>query len=73
VTEPGSNCFKAKNLIVILGPTASGKTRLAVAAAELLGGEIISADSRQVFRLMDIAPARIWMSMALFRIISLMS
>lgn len=48
----------AANLIVILGPTASGKTRLAVAAAERLGGEIISADSRQVFRTMDIGTGK---------------
>jgi len=46
------------NLLVILGPTASGKTRLAVAAAEALGGEIISADSRQVFRRMDIGTGK---------------
>jgi tRNA dimethylallyltransferase len=48
----------APNLIVILGPTASGKTRLAVAAADRLGGEIISADSRQVFRTMDIGTGK---------------
>lgn len=46
------------NLLVILGPTACGKTRLAVAAAERLGGEIISADSRQVFRGMDIGSGK---------------
>jgi len=46
------------NLLVILGPTASGKTRLGVAAARLLGGEIISADSRQVFRGMDIGTGK---------------
>lgn len=46
------------NLIVILGPTASGKTRLAAAAAATLGGEIISADSRQVFRSMDIGTGK---------------
>jgi len=58
VTEPGSRSASAPNLIVILGPTASGKTRLAVAAAERLGGEIISADSRQVFRRMDIGTGK---------------
>ena len=47
-----------QNLLVILGPTASGKTRLAVAAARALGGEIISADSRQVFRRMDIGTGK---------------
>jgi tRNA dimethylallyltransferase len=44
--------------VVILGPTASGKTRLGVAAARLLGGEIISADSRQVFRGMDLGTGK---------------
>jgi tRNA dimethylallyltransferase len=43
---------------VILGPTASGKTRLAVGAARVLDGEIISADSRQVFRRMDIGTGK---------------
>ena len=46
------------NLLTILGPTASGKTRLAVALARDLGGEIISADSRQVFRGMDIGTGK---------------
>ena len=45
-------------LIVVLGPTASGKTRLGVQLAEQLGGEIISADSRQVFRGMDIGTGK---------------
>lgn len=48
----------AHNLLVILGPTACGKTRLAVAAARALGGEIISADSRQVFRRMDLGSGK---------------
>jgi tRNA dimethylallyltransferase len=46
------------NLLTILGPTASGKTRLAVALASELHGEIISADSRQVFRGMDIGSGK---------------
>ena len=46
------------NLLTILGPTASGKTRLAVTLASELGGEIISADSRQVFRGMDIGSGK---------------
>lgn len=46
------------NLLTILGPTASGKTRLAVALARLMDGEIISADSRQVFRGMDIGTGK---------------
>lgn len=45
-------------LISILGPTASGKTSLAIALAEDIDGEIISADSRQVYRLMDIGTGK---------------
>ncbi len=45
-------------MLVILGPTASGKTRLAVAVAARLNGEIISADSRQVYRGMDIGTGK---------------
>ncbi|SFC88546.1 tRNA dimethylallyltransferase [Flexibacter flexilis DSM 6793] len=45
-------------LITILGPTASGKTRLAVAVAQQLNGEILSADSRQVYRGMDIGTGK---------------
>jgi tRNA dimethylallyltransferase len=44
--------------IVILGPTASGKTRLGVGVAREVGGEIISADSRQVYRGMDIGTGK---------------
>ena len=47
-----------KKLIVILGPTASGKTHLAVQLAHQLNGEIISADSRQVYRGMDIGTGK---------------
>jgi tRNA dimethylallyltransferase len=44
--------------LVILGPTASGKTRLGVGIAREVGGEIISADSRQVFLGMDIGTGK---------------
>ncbi|KQM66193.1 tRNA dimethylallyltransferase [Pedobacter sp. Leaf216] len=46
------------NLIIILGATASGKTKLAVQVADALDGEIISADSRQVFKRMDIGTGK---------------
>lgn len=46
------------NLLVILGPTASGKTGLAVELARRIGGEIISADSRQVYRGMDLGTGK---------------
>ena len=52
--KPSSAC----NLLTILGPTASGKTSLAVKLAQELSGEIISADSRQVFRRMDIGTGK---------------
>ena len=45
-------------LLVITGPTASGKTRLAVAAARALNAEIIGADSRQVYRGMDLGTGK---------------
>ena len=46
------------DLITILGPTACGKTSLAVAVADCLDAEIISADSRQVYRGMDIGTGK---------------
>jgi tRNA dimethylallyltransferase len=45
-------------LLTVLGPTAAGKTRVAVAAARAVGGEIVSADSRQVYRGMDIGTGK---------------
>ncbi len=46
------------DLIVILGPTASGKTKLATELAYILDGEIISADSRQVYKGMDLGTGK---------------
>jgi tRNA dimethylallyltransferase len=46
------------DLLIITGPTASGKTSLAVAVARRLNGEIISADSRQVYRRMNIGTGK---------------
>jgi tRNA dimethylallyltransferase len=48
----------SKPLVVILGPTAVGKTELAIQVAEHLGGEIVSADSRLFYRGMDIGTAK---------------
>lgn len=45
-------------VLLIVGPTAVGKSRLALLLAEKLGGEIISADSRQIYRFMDIGTAK---------------
>lgn len=48
-----------KPLIVLTGPTAVGKTRLSISLAKAVDGEIISADSMQVYRNMDIGSAKI--------------
>ena len=45
-------------LLCVLGPTASGKTKYAVRLAREMNGEIISADSRQVYRGMDIGTGK---------------
>lgn len=49
---------KKKKIIVIAGPTAVGKSKLALSIAKAIGGEIISADSMQVYRGMDIGTAK---------------
>ena len=46
------------SVVVVTGPTASGKTGLGIAIAERFGGEIINADSMQVYRYMDIGSAK---------------
>lgn len=48
-----------KPLIILTGPTAVGKTALSIRLAKAIGGEIISADSMQVYRYMDIGSAKI--------------
>lgn len=53
--EKGTDAVK---LLIILGPTASGKTELAVRLAESCGAEIVNADSMQVYRRMDIGAAK---------------
>ena len=47
-----------KNIICIAGPTASGKTALAVELAKMLDGEVVSCDSMQVYKRMDIGTAK---------------
>lgn len=49
----------SERLIVIVGPTASGKSELAIKIAKKVGGEIISADSRQIYRGMDIGTGKV--------------
>lgn len=47
-----------RRVVVLVGPTASGKTAVSLPLAERLGAEIISADSRQIYRYMDIGTAK---------------
>ena len=49
---------EAQKLLAVVGPTAVGKSALAVRLASELGGEVVSADSRQVYRYMDIGTAK---------------
>ena len=51
--------MSSKKIIAILGPTASGKSALAVKIAKKFGGEVISVDSRQVYKGMDIGTGKI--------------
>lgn len=53
------NIHNKPPLIVLTGPTAVGKTKLSIALAKAVGGEIISADSMQVYQRMDIGSAKI--------------
>lgn len=58
LNPPSSVLRLPPRVLVIAGPTASGKSELAVEMAEALGGEIVGADSRQVYRHMDIGTAK---------------
>lgn len=49
----------AEKILVVTGPTATGKTALSVELAKKLGGEIVSADSMQIYRGMDIGTAKV--------------
>ncbi|HJX60871.1 MAG TPA: isopentenyl transferase family protein, partial [Thermodesulfobacteriota bacterium] len=45
-------------MVILLGPTGVGKSKLAIELAEAFGGEILSADSMQVYRYLDIGTAK---------------
>jgi tRNA dimethylallyltransferase len=58
MTNDGRRTADEPALVVIVGPTAAGKTALSIELAAMLGGEIVSADSRQIYRGMDIGTAK---------------
>ena len=51
--------IEKKKIIVILGPTASGKSNLAIKVAKKFNGEIISSDSRQIYKKLNIGSNKI--------------
>jgi tRNA dimethylallyltransferase len=51
--------YKANKVLVILGPTATGKTDLALELAKKYNGELISSDSRQVYKKLDIGTGKL--------------
>src|SRR5580704_1520593 len=55
----GRLCGVAERVIAVLGPTAAGKSELALRLAEDVGGEIINADSMQLYAGMDIGTAKL--------------
>ena len=57
-TSPPADASHQDRLVAIVGPTASGKSALALCLAQRLGGEIVGADSRQIYRHMDIGTAK---------------
>src|SRR5881409_3776415 len=60
VTSPcTSDTEQRPTVLAVVGPTATGKSELAVALAQRLGGEIVNADSMQLYRGMDIGTAKL--------------
>jgi tRNA dimethylallyltransferase len=57
-SSPSSGTMQKEKVIVILGPTSSGKTALSIELAQKFGGEIVSADSRQVYRGMNLGTGK---------------
>ena len=53
------NLAKKNKVVVILGPTSSGKSDVAIFLAKKFGGEVISADSRQVYKGMDLGTGKV--------------
>ncbi len=54
----GNSADRQRRILALVGPTASGKTRVGIALARALGGEVVSVDARQIYRHMDIGTAK---------------
>lgn len=59
VRLPPEAQMKKPKVVIVVGPTASGKTALSIALAKRFSGEVISADSRQIYRKLDIGTAKV--------------
>lgn len=57
--EPNAPPVAAPEFLAVAGPTCTGKTRLSLQVAKALGGEIVSMDSRQIYRGMDVGTAKV--------------
>ena len=58
--QPGESAInRLPKVVLVLGPTASGKSDVAIAIARAHSGEIVSADSRQVYRGLDIGTGKV--------------
>ena len=58
-SSPSSGTMKKERIIVVLGPTSSGKTALSIELAKKFASEIVSADSRQVYKGMDLGTGKV--------------
>ena len=58
MSDPPSRARARRAVVVVAGPTAAGKTALAIELALRFGGEIVNADSMQVYRYLDIGTAK---------------
>lgn len=58
MTAPGASAAERPRVVALVGPTAGGKTELAVALAQRVDAEIVSVDSRQVYRRLDVGTAK---------------
>lgn len=58
-SSPGPGVAEPPRLVVVVGPTGAGKSQLAMAIARAVGGEVVSADSQQVYRGMDVGTAKV--------------